>query len=420
MQLNCRKVWLLALLLAGCDPTIADDDELKSSDYLQTAVDLLETAPVFDGHNDLPWVIRDRWKSSIEAAGLASGNDSDTDIPRLRQGRVGVQIWSVFVPSSFAPLEAVTAQLEQIDLVIRMIEEHPRDLKLATSTSDIEKALAEGKIASLLGMEGGHTIVDSLGVLRAYYSLGVRSMTLTHYHSHGWADSATGDRLNEGLSEFGEQVIREINRLGMIIDLSHVSDETMNDVLDVTSAPVIFSHSSARALTRHVRNVPDEVLARMPENGGVVMVTFIPSFVSEERRQWADGMTELLANVKSAEEMQQLGIDYRKEHGEPPIATLSQVADHVEHVASVAGIDHVGISGDFYGATGDDLVQGLEDVSRYPHLVAELLRRGWSHEDIEKLAFGNMMRVLRQVESTATIEQDAAEDSGRSAATLAD
>jgi membrane dipeptidase len=226
-------------------------------------------------------------------------------------------------------------------------------------------------------------------------------MTLTHFHSNDWADSATGDVLHEGLTDFGREVVREMNRLGMLVDLSHVSDDTMHDALEVTEAPVIFSHSSARALTRHARNVPDSVLKRVAENGGVVMVTFIPAYVNEARREWEVGMIPLLKETTTDAEWEEVGARYREEHGAPPLATLDDVADHIEYVAQVAGVDHVGIGSDFYGAEGDELIQGLEDVSGFPNLVAELLRRGWSNEDVERLARGNFLRVFAGAETVA-------------------
>jgi membrane dipeptidase len=298
-------------------------------------------------------------------------------------------------------LEAVQVQLEQIDIAHRIIAGYPDDLALALTVADIEDAKREGRIASLLGMEGGHTILNSLGALRSYYDMGVRYMTLTHFHSTDWADSATGEVRHEGLTEFGREVVREMNRLGMLVDLSHVSANTMNDVLDVAEAPVIFSHSSARALTDHARNVPDTVLRRMAANGGVVMVTFVPPYVSEERRRWEDGMIPLLRNATTDAEWDAIGARYREEHGEAPIATLAQVADHIEHVARVAGIDHVGIGSDFYGATGDDLIEGLEDVSKFPDLVAELAGRGWSDGDLAKLTRANLLRAFSEAETVA-------------------
>ena len=258
----------------------------------------------------------------------------------------------------------------------------------------------------MLGIEGGHSIVNSLGALRSYYDLGVRYMTLTHFHTNDWADSATDDERHEGLTEFGREVVREMNRLGMLVDLSHVSPNTMNDVLDVAEAPVIFSHSSARALTDHARNVPDSVLRRMPENGGVVMVTFIPPYVSEERRLYEVGMIPLLKEATTDAEWGEATAGYREEHGTPPIATLSQVADHIEHVAEVAGYDHVGIGSDFYGAEGDELIQGLEDVSKFPDLIAELLRRGWSDENLVKLSRDNLLRAFAEAERVSARLRD--------------
>ncbi len=393
-----KTPWLLAtLLLAGSCSAPA-----RSGDPLQRARALLEDTPLIDTHNDLPWVIREKLAGDVEGYDISQPARFDTDLPRLRQGGVGAQFWSVYVPSNLEPSEAMRAQLEQIDIARRLIAQYPAQLGFAASAGDIERERARGRIASLLGMEGGHTIGDSLGALRAYYALGVRYLTLTHFHSHDWADSATGEARHGGISRFGEEVVREINRLGMMVDLSHVSPEAMSDVLEVSEAPVIFSHSSARALTDHVRNVPDAVLERMPENGGVVMVAFIPPFVSEPARVWADGLFPLLAQASTDAEWQQIMQRYAAEHGPPPRANLRDVADHIEHVARVAGFDHVGIGADFYGAEQEaQLVQGLEDVSRYPALLAELIERGWTDENLRKLAAGNLLRVFRRVEAVA-------------------
>lgn len=365
------------------------------------AKNILEEAPVVDGHNDLPWVIREKFGGNVEGHDIAVRAQFDTDIPRLREGMVGTQFWSVYVPSSMSPLDAMRAQLEQIDIARRIFSMYPDDLMFATSVADIHAAQYEGRIASLMGIEGGHTIVNSLGALRSYYDLGVRYMTLTHFHSNDWADSATDDARHEGLTEFGREVVREMNRIGMIVDLSHVSVATMNDVLDVTAAPVIFSHSSARALTDHARNVPDSVLKRVADNGGVVMVTFIPAYVLEARREWENGMIPLLKNAVTDAEWDAVGKAYREANGAPPLATLSDVADHIDHVARVAGFDHVGIGSDFYGATGDELIQGLEDVSRFPHLIAELAKRGWTDENLAKLSRHNLLRAFSNVEKTS-------------------
>lgn len=396
MRTSTRLALVLAVLIPWqvAYPEAADP-------LLERARAILDESPVFDGHNDLPWVIREKFAGNVEEYDISQPADYDTDIPRLREGRVGTQFWSVYVPSSLSPVEAMTAQLEQIDIARRMIALYPDDLQLATTVAEIEEARRNGRIASLLGMEGGHAIVNSLGALRSFHALGVRYMTLTHFHSNDWADSATGDVLHEGLTDFGREVIREMNRLGMLVDLSHVSADTMHDALEVTEAPVIFSHSSARALTNHARNVPDSVLKRMAGNGGVVMVTFIPAYVNEARREWEDGMIPLLKETKTDAEWARVGAQYRADHGAPPLATLKDVADHIDYVAQTAGIDHVGIGSDFYGAQGDELIQGLEDVSQFPNLAAELLRRGWSDDEVEKLARGNLLRVLAEAEADA-------------------
>jgi membrane dipeptidase len=390
MLITC-PVWL------GAGVAVAE----VSDTALEHARDLLKTAPIVDGHNDLPWVIREKYEGNLELFDISIPQRYDTDIPRLRAGGVGTQFWSVYVPSSLSPHDAMRAQLEQIDLAKRLIARYPETFMFASSIADIEHAQVQGKIASLLGIEGGHTIGNSLGALRSYFALGVRYMTLTHFHSNDWADSATDDARHGGLSDFGREVVREMNRLGMIVDLSHVSESTMDDVLDVAKAPVIFSHSSARGLTNHARNVSDKVLKRVAKNGGVVMVTFIPAYVLEERREWEDGMIPLLKTATTDAEWERLGEQYREEHGAPPLAALTDVADHIEYVKEVAGIDQVGIGSDFYGATGDDLVEGLDDVSRFPYLIAELIRRGWNDDDLRKLARKNLLRAYSEVEAAA-------------------
>lgn len=395
---TCMTAMAWACLAVTSAATAQDDDAA-----LERAKAVLRTAPLVDGHNDLPDVIRTKARGDAEGYDISVRAPFDTDLPRLREGMVGTQFWSVYVASSLSPLDAMRVQLEQIDIARRMIATYPEDLAFATSVADIEAARKDGRIASLLGMEGGHTIGNSLGALRSYYDLGVRYMTLTHFHSHDWADSATGDARHEGLSEFGKEVVREMNRLGMMVDISHVSPATMNDVLDVTEAPVIFSHSSARAVTDHVRNVPDSVLERMADNGGVVMINFYPEFINDERRQWEIGLIPLLKEAKSDADWDRIGLAYREEHGVPPAATLADVADHIEHVAKVAGIDHVAIGADYYGGLPDEVPQGLEDVSRYPYLFAELVRRGWSDEDLARLARGNALRVFRDVEDVSTV-----------------
>ena len=397
LRRTIRLTLTLILASAGLTgPTAAQDDALAH------AIEILRTTPLVDTHNDLPWVLREKLEGDVEGYDISVPALFDTDLPRLRQGLVGTQFWAVYVPSTFEPFEAVRAQLEQIDIARRLIAKYPDDLGWAVSVADIEHHVTEGRIASLLGIEGGHTIGNSLGALRAYYDLGVRYMTLTHFNSNDWADAATEEPRHGGLSPFGTEVVREMNRLGMLVDISHVSPDTMADALDVSEAPVIFSHSSARALTDHVRNVPDSILRRMSDNGGVVMVAFIPVFVSEAARQWAEGLMPLIAQASSDAEMQQIMRDFIAERGEPVRATISDVADHIEHIARVAGIDHVGIGADYFGADSDlMLVQGLEDVSKYPELFAELVRRGWSDADLRKLASENLMRTFRDAEVVA-------------------
>jgi membrane dipeptidase len=370
---------------------------------LDAATALLGRHPLIDGHNDLPWGLREaRGPDAYQTDLAAPLGFTHTDLPRLARGRVGAQFWSVFVPTSLAGESAVAATLEQIDFVHDMIRRYPGQLELALTAADVERIFAAGKVASLMGAEGGHSIASSLGVLRSLYALGVRYLTLTHNTNVGWADSATDEPDCGGLSDFGRQVVGEMNRLGMLVDLSHVAPQTMRAALDTARAPVIFSHSSARALCDHPRNVPDEILAALPANNGVCMVTFVPRFVSQECWDWD---RELQADMK------QRGLDTndmatwieaRKEwvRASPsPRATLAQVADHVEHVREVAGVDHVGIGSDFDGT--DQLPNGLADVSCFPALFAVLLERGWTEADCGKLAGRNVLRVMREAEASA-------------------
>jgi membrane dipeptidase len=375
---------------------------------LERARRILERVPLVDGHNDVPWQYRERVANHLDKIDLArdtSGLDPvmHTDIPRLRRGGLGGQFWSVYVPVEMAGPQAVVATLEQIDVVRRLVERHPETFEMAYTAADVERIHQAGRIASLVGMEGGHSIDDSLGALRTLYAAGARYMTLTHSKNTAWADSATDDPKHGGLTRFGEQVVREMNRLGMLVDLSHVAPETMKDALAVAAAPVIFSHSSARALTDHPRDVPDEVLRLLPANGGVVMVTFVPGFVSEEVRRWNGEDDAEEARLKALypgapERVKAEHEAWRKAHPAPR-ATLAQVADHVEHVRQVAGVDHVGLGSDFDGITSTPL--GLTGVDAYPALLAELLRRGWSDEEVGKLAGSNVLRVLRQAEKVA-------------------
>lgn len=358
---------------------------------------LLARVPLVDGHNDLPWEIREAKVApmDVEAYDLRKRTPDETDLARLKTGRLSAQFWSVYVPgevgSGFARV-----QLEQLDIARRMIARYPEALMFATRSTDIARARKAGKVASFIGMEGGHALENSLGALRMYYDLGARYMTLTHNVTLDWADAALGERKHGGLTPFGKEVVREMNRLGMMVDLSHVSPEVMRDALDTTEAPVIFSHSSARALVDHPRNVPDVVLARMAKNGGVVMVTFVPPFVNRTVQTWFDGLAAATKGLKDAE-AKQAEAAYRQTHPEPK-ASLKDVADHIEHIARVAGHAHVGLAADFAGGPNPE---GLEDVSTYPALFAELIRRGWSDRDLEALAGGNLIRTFAAVEQVA-------------------
>lgn len=360
---------------------------------------VLRASPLIDGHNDLPWVIREdtRAPRDVEAYDLRKRTTGDTDLQRMRSGQVGAQFWSVFIPGEIKDSGYARVQLEQIDIARRVIERYPEALSLATSASDVTAAFRNGRIGSLLGMEGGHAIENSLGALRSYYRLGVRYMTLTHNVTLDWADAAMDAPRHNGLTPFGRDVVREMNRLGMIVDISHVTPKVMHDVLDVAEAPVMFSHSSARALTDHPRNVPDDVLRRLQRNGGVVMVTFIPAFVSQSVATWELRLGELTTG-KPADEAARLRAEYARATPKP-VATLKDVADHIDHVRKMAGVNHVGIGSDFWG--DPDMPTGLEDASRFPYLFAELIRRGWSDADLAKLAGGNMLRVMRGAEVSA-------------------
>lgn len=387
---------LFLALGAGTRPAGAADGPADAA--LAHARALLARIALVDGHNDLPWTIREDGASDLASYDLVGRRaKGDTDLPRLREGLLRGQFWSVWIPSGLD--HPARTQLEQIELARRMIAMHSDTLVLATRAADVERARSAGKIASFLGMENGQALENSLGALRAYYDLGVRYMTLTHGRNNDWADSATDTPAHGGLTPFGREVVREMNRLGMLVDLSHVSPEVMRQALDVTQAPVVFSHSSSRALVDHPRNVPDDVLARMAKNGGVVMVTFIPSFVSAETARWGKELESKMQGISTTAEMEALEAAHEKLHGPAPHATLSQVADHIEHVAKVAGHDHVGIGSDFWGAP--PMPDGLEDVSRFPYLFAELVRRGWSDDDLTKLAGGNIVRTLAAAEEVA-------------------
>jgi membrane dipeptidase len=355
---------------------------------------------VVDGHNDLPWALRQSGYD-LDAVDVARAQPQlHTDLPRLRAGGVGGQFWSVYVPCSFRGAAAVTATLEQVDAVHLLVARHPDDLVLVTDADGLDDALASGRIASLLGAEGGHSIDNSLGVLRDLHRLGVRYLTLTHNANTDWADSATDVPRHGGLTRFGREVVAELNRLGMLVDLSHVAATTMHHALDVTVAPVVFSHSSARAVADHPRNVPDDVLARLPENGGVCMVTFVPRFVSPAAARWSVEVHDAaLAAGVDARDLETLDAFAERYPRPCPPATLADVVAHVEHVREVAGVAHVGLGGDYDGTTSTPV--GLEDVSRYPALLDALQRRGWSGADLAALAHGNVRRVLREAQAVA-------------------
>jgi len=369
---------------------------------------LLRQVPLIDGHNDLPWQLRERFHDQLDKLDLRRDAGGllpplHTDIPRLRRGGVGGQFWSVYVPADFAGPAAVQAVLEQIDVVHRLAELYPDTFEMAAGAADLVRIHRAGRIASLIGVEGGHSIGDSLAVLRELYRAGARYMTLTHSRNDDWADSATDQPRHGGLTRFGEEVVREMNRLGMLVDLSHVAPRTMQAAIAVSASPVIFSHSSARALDGHPRNVPDEVLATLPRQGGVVMVSFVTSFTSEAVRAYdaeRDGEQARLKTLhpEAAERVERELAAWSAAHPAPH-ATLSQVADHVDHVRQVAGIDHVGLGSDFDGTTS--LPDGLGDVAQYPVLLAELLRRGYSDEDVKKVAGANLLRVLSEAERTS-------------------
>ena len=403
------RIALRASLLAAASVAVLAGPVLAQTSQPQEArvMQILKRTPLIDGHNDLPWALRQGFGNDPHGvdlnANLSTSTRLHTDIPRLRAGGVGGQFWSVYVPASMAPVDAAKATFEQIDTVKRIVAAHPETFEIATTADDLVRIHRAGKIASLIGMEGGYSIDDSLGLLREFYDSGARYMTLTHSKSTTWADSGTDAPKWNGLNAFGEDVVREMNRLGMMVDLSHVSEATMVDAIRVSEAPVIFSHSSARAVTAHPRNVPDAVLRQMAGNGGIVMVTFVPGFVSEAVR--ASGaargaeMTRLTALNPGDPTAVKAGMDAWNAANPAPKATMEDVIAHIQHVRDVAGIDHVGLGGDYDGV--DSLPVGLEGVDGYPRLLAELMRRGWSEADIRKISGENLLRVMRAVERVA-------------------
>ena len=394
-----RSLILAAALLAATPLSAQPIDPAT-----QARIDrILKKTPLIDGHNDLPWALRQDHGGSVE--GLQSGTDERekplmTDMERLRVGRVGGQFWSVYITGTILGDEAIRATIEQIDTARRIIDSYPRDLALASGADDLVRIHKSGRIASLLGIEGGRQIGGSLAALRQFYNLGVRYMTLTHNQTTEWADAGTDEPKHDGLSPFGVDVVKEMNRLGMLVDLSHVSPATMKDAIAASRAPVIFSHSDVAALNPHPRNVPDEVLRLLPANGGVVMITFVPPFLSAESWSWSRERSAEEARLKSlhsySKALQEAGLKAWEAAHPAPQVTVATVADHIEHVVKIAGHDHVGIGGDLDGI--DRTVVGLDGVEDYPALFAELIRRDWSDANLAKLAGGNILRVMRRAE----------------------
>ena len=411
---------LLACGAAGLAATLMTLDTLDARQDLRARARALHAeVPVIDGHNDYPWALRglDAGRDFSAADITGSVPRLMTDIPRLRAGGLGGQFWSVYVPSTMPPPAAVVATVEQIDVVHRMLRKWPETFELALTGSDVERIFRRGRIASMIGMEGGHSIDSSLATLRMMHALGARYMTLTHNNNTPWADAAADTPEHGGLTTFGEEVVREMNRLGMLVDLSHVSPDTMEDALRVAEAPVIFSHSSARAVADVPRNVPDTILRQMPKNGGVVMVSFVPGFTSPEvvahdRRASAE-RTRLQQSMPDDQAGVNRAMDAWRKANPTPRATVAQVADHIDHIRKVAGIDHIGLGGDFDGIT--EVVQGLEDVSTYPALTAELLRRGYADDDVKKVLGLNLIRAWKQADRVAA---DLQAKRGPSTATL--
>jgi membrane dipeptidase len=412
-----RSTWGTAIRVLGLllwAPLVAQG----ADDYQHRVEQVLLRTPLIDGHNDLPWEIRDRFKSDLAAVDLksdttrlpfpAGASPLMTDIPRLHAGHMGGQFWSVWIPSEMKGYQAVQITLEQMDLVKRMAARYPGDLEMAYTEADVRRIHHSHKIASMIGIEGGHQINNSLAVLRQMYDAGARYMTLTHTVNNAWADSATDAPVHHGLTPFGIEVVREMNRLGMLVDLSHVSPETMQAALAASEAPVIFSHSSARALVDHPRNVPDDILRSVAANGGVVMVNFAPGYVSDARNHWdADQAAERTRfnsppyvglYIGQPERAKAALAEWEQQHPRPA-TTLAQVADHIDRIRQMAGVDHVGLGSDFDGI--EDAPVGLDGPNRYPALLEELMRRGWTDTDIAKLAGENLLRVMAAAEKAA-------------------
>ena len=401
-----KKTLLLCGAMLASLPALANAQPIDPK--VQARIDrILKATPLIDGHNDIAEQLAENYKRDI--SGLASGTDQRqphplmTDMARLHAGRVGGQFWSVYINGALTGDAAIRETIEEIDAVRRMIDAYPRDLELARTADDMVRIHKSGRIGSMIGVEGGRQIGGSLAALRQYYNLGARYMTLTHNQTTEWADSATDDPKYDGLSPFGETVVHEMNRIGMLVDLSHVSAATMKDAIAASRAPVIFSHSSARGLVGHLRNVPDDVLQLLPANGGVVMVNFVPDFISDETWHWGAEKNAEEARLKafhrdSTAEVE-AGLKAWVAAHPAPVVTSATVADHIEHVAKIAGYDHVGIGGDMDGI--DSTPQDLNGVEDYPNLFAELIRRGWSDANLAKLAGGNILRALRQAEAVS-------------------
>ncbi|NCP14208.1 MAG: membrane dipeptidase [Sphingomonadales bacterium] len=418
MQLFAPSLAALAAALMLASPLAAQEAPVDAA--TATANAALDAAPIFDGHNDVPNQLRARVDNQINSFDFEDTTDTgaahpqgavmQTDLGRLKEGKVGAQFWSVYVPSNPDEPEAVQQVIEQIDVTKRLIARYPDALRFATTADQVERAMADGRVASLLGMEGGHSMGSSLGVLRQLHALGARYMTLTHNSNTPWADAATDTPVHGGLSPFGMDVVREMNRLGMLVDLSHVSEATMMDALDVARVPVIFSHSGARAINGHPRNVPDTVLARLPDNGGIVMVVALPGFLNEERRQWFAERSGEEARLKALwqgqpDKVTQAMAEWDAAQPEPA-TTIKHMADHIDHIRKVAGVEHIGIGGDFDGMPSGPV--GFEDVRGYPLLFAELARRGYSQAELEMIASRNALRVMRAAEAYAASVADEA------------
>jgi membrane dipeptidase len=412
-----RAALALSAALVALAPAHAQ--KISEEQAAATAAAALEAAPVFDGHNDAPGQLRSRENNQINDFDFTDTMDEHdhvggadgamhTDLTRLKAGKVGAQFWSVYVPHNANEAAAVQQTIEQIDVTRRLIARNPDTMRYALTADDVESAMREGKIASLLGMEGGYSIGSSLAVLRQFHAMGARYMTLTHNFNIPWADSATDAPLHGGLTDFGKDVVREMNRLGMLVDLSHVSEDTMMDALDVARAPVIFSHSGARAVTPHPRNVPDAVLARLPENGGVVMVVALPRFINEDIRQWDARRAGELARLKTVHlgnpAAATAAMDKWLAANPEPKSTIKDMADHIDHIRKIAGIEAIGIGGDYDGMPIGPV--GMEDVRGYPALFAELARRGYSQAELEMIASRNILRVMRAAEAYAASVAD--------------